>query len=282
MISLSSDVNFQRSMAVPATKEASTSTATVDVKFGDKFWTVHKVVGEETFKNANEAIKKDSAYFIENSSSSSMKSKYCSQVVRGINNSQYALPLVRIDGKTKTTVKFDHQCQIIDQKSFEHQLQTSHPALIKLAREGVETLARQFSLHNQPMDISRVSILRNYISRKGISGGRWHRDGGDYSLVMLMNDDSVIKKNAPYYTGGGLQTAKIKTGSIFSFFADEGTDEEHEYPLNGGGFAFTNNQGHLVHRSADCKYVPVETGEHLATPLEKRLLLVVMSHPKPK
>ncbi|MBO9496538.1 hypothetical protein J7438_20990 [Thalassotalea sp. G20_0] len=210
-----------------------------------------------------------------------MKSKYCSQVVKGVNKSQYALPLIPLDSNTKTTVNFNDHCQIIDQENFKHQLQTSHPALIKLAKQGVEALARQFLLHNQPMDLYRVSILRNYISSKGISGGRWHRDWGNYSLVMLMNDDSVIKKNAPYYTGGGLKTAKINTRSIFPFFAEEGTAEENKYPPN-GGFAFSNYQGQLVHQGADCKYVPVKTGEHLAKPLEKRLLVIVMSHSKPK
>lgn len=281
MISASHNVNSQQTMGVPATKEVSASTAAKDVKFGDKFRSVYPVVDKKILKEAVKAIESDSGYFVADSSKSSMKSRICSQVTSRINNrSQYVLPLIPETTETKTNVQFDKHCRIVDRQNFEHQLETHDPALIKLARKCVETLARQFSLHGQSLDIFQLLIIRNYISSEGLRGGRWHRDGGDYSLVMLMNDDSVInKEKAAYYTGGGLETAKFARRSLDEgTLATEGTAEYHAYRKN-GGYAFSNQYG-LVHRGADGKYVQVETGKPLDKPLEKMLMLVILSHPK--
>ncbi|WP_257296471.1 hypothetical protein [Endozoicomonas sp. YOMI1] len=270
-------VNSQQTTGAPVTKQDSASTASADIKFGDTFRAIRPVFDEKILQNANEAINADSGYFVDESRRPRLQSRLCSKVLKGDGDSQYILDLIPDERETKVNVKFDCRCRIVDRKKFRHQLVTSNEALIELAIKGVEVLARQFSLKGESMEMFRLSIIRNYISDKGLRGGGWHRDYGEYTLVMLMNDDSVIKKNAPYYTGGGLDTAKCAGESWFTgAFPVEGTSEGHFYEKN-GGFVFSNT-GELLHQGADAEYVSVNPGESQEEPLEKRLLLIIMSH----
>lgn len=281
MIAPTDYVNLQQATAVPVTKDASASTASEGIKFGDTFRTVRPVFDEEILQNANKAINEDYRNF-PNPRNLPLTSRL-GEVFEGGIDSQHVLSLIPDTREVKINVKFDKRCRIIDRENFKNQLVTSDEAMIELALKGVEVLARQFSLKGQSMEVFRLSIIRNYITNEGLRGGGWHRDCGDYSLVVLMNDDSVVKKNAPYYTGGGLETAKFAskhwtTGTL----AVEGTRESHPYERN-CGYAFSNT-GELIHQGAGGEYVSVnpeepQPEEPQEEPLEKRLLLIIMSHP---
>ncbi|MBO9494793.1 hypothetical protein J7438_11965 [Thalassotalea sp. G20_0] len=270
----------QQTMVAPLTSEELASTATVDIKFGNTFRAVREVFAQNILQDANKTIDKDSRYFVDQSSCNlSWLHRVSPEGSLGYFGSQYVVNLIPVPGKVN--VKFDQHCQIIDRENFVHQLVTSNEALIELAIKGVEFLARQFSSEKQSMEVLHLGIGRHYISNKGLKGGLWHRHKGNYSLVMLMNDDSVIKNNAPYYTGGRLETAKFAGQSLGKgILAVEGTTEKHVLEPN-SGYVFSNIEGNMVLRHADGEYVSVNPEQPQEKPqekpLEKRILIIIMN-----
>ncbi|WP_422489648.1 hypothetical protein [Endozoicomonas sp. ALE010] len=287
MITATRDVKSPQAMSLSILEEGPASSK--DVKFGDTFRTIQPVVEPGILQRANDAINIDSYDFVKDEYNTILKSRLCSRVLPGVDDNQCIFSLIP-EGypETKVRVQFAPDSRIVNQKSFECQLMTSDKALIDLAIKGVEVLAGQFSLQGQTVELCALRIIRNYIRSDGLVGTEWFRDRGDYSLVMLMNDDSV-KEGGPYYTGGGLATAELEGRDCFGiYYATKGSAEDHPFEKNLGHVY--SNTDNLIHRFANAKYVPDETEKQPAKPrenyvveppwgkpVEQRLLHIVMT-----
>ncbi|MGI2028651.1 hypothetical protein [Endozoicomonas acroporae] len=289
MITATAHTNSPQAIRLSELEGGSASAASVDVKFGDTFRTIQPVVKPEILQRANDAINRDSYDFVKDKFNTRLKSRLCSRVLLGVNDDQCIFSLIP-EGypETKVRVQFAPDARIVNQKSFERQLMTSDKALIDLAIKSVEVLAGQFSLQGQTVELCALGIIRNYIHSDDfnelfrsvdLNVLRWFRDRGDYSLMMLMNDDSV-KEGVPYYTGGGLETGELEATDCFGFkYVAKGSAEYHPFEQNLGHVY--SNTDNLIHRFAIAKYVPVET-EKQPTKLwekyvEQRLLHIVMT-----
>ncbi|MBO9481304.1 hypothetical protein [Salinisphaera sp. G21_0] len=272
MITATPHANSQQAIRLSELEGGSALAASVDVKFGDTFRTIQPVVEPGILQRANDAINIDSYDFVKDKYQSILRSRLCSQVWQGVDDSQCIFSLIP-EGypETKVRVQFAPDARIVNQESFARQLMTSDKALIELAIKGVEVLAGQFSLQGQTVEFVALGIIRNFIRSGGLGGSFWSRDRGDYSLVMLMNDDSV-KEGGPYYTGGGLATAELESRDCFGiYYATEGSVEDHPFEQNLGHVY--SNTGSLIHRFAKAKYVPDETEKQPAKPRENYVVM---------
>ncbi|WP_257264713.1 hypothetical protein [Endozoicomonas sp. ONNA2] len=129
MISTTAHANSQQANRLSALEDGSASAASVDVKFGDTFRTIRPVLEPETLQQANNAINRDSYDFVKDKYNSILKSRLCSQVLPGINDSQCIFSLIP-EGypQTKVSVQFSPDSRIVNQKSFKRQLMTSDNA----------------------------------------------------------------------------------------------------------------------------------------------------------
>ncbi|WP_252178116.1 hypothetical protein [Endozoicomonas sp. 4G] len=105
----------------------------------------------------------------------------------------------------------------------------------------------QFYIIRYPlMHPDRLEGLRQPI--KNIKSLRWHRDPGQASLVVQLNDnDGEIE-----YSGGGLDIGRSSIRGNRMDSPDKGTEETHGYKMN-SGYVFTNEEK-LVHRGGDIDF----------------------------
>ncbi|WP_257264465.1 hypothetical protein [Endozoicomonas sp. ONNA2] len=253
-----------------ATEESPGATASKDIKFGDIFRRIDQVFQPKTLEAANLVINSDSEYFVADPAKSSLNSRVCSLVQKGLGR-QYAIGLFSDylswgEKKEEVIVAFDRNCKIINPDNLLQHLNTINEALIELTKEGLELLAGECSLGGRVVDVDHVYILRNYLTCGRSREDHWCRNMGQYTLKVQMNDDSSC------YKGGGLQTAELeKEDPLTGKFPNKETVETNRFKEN-RGYVFSN-RGDLIHKDETVTQVSNNDGN----PVEQRLFMATVS-----
>ena len=173
-------------------------------------------------------------------------------------------------------IQFDENCQIKNYEHFKNHIEThtSNEELIKLAKNGVENMAKNAQWENKTINFPLINIIRYPITEDNDhSGLPWHRDAlGDTTMTVLLNP-----KSNNSYVGGGLRTAEsydinlqiINRFGLLEWPHKKHTEQLHPYEQN-SGFLFTNCK-HFLHQAQEAKIQPSNTTQ---TVVEKRLFSI--------
>ena len=236
-------------------------------KFGDFFKSVAPVFEPGILSEANRVIDSDSGYMVNHHDvGMASYSKIFGRVCLSAPGMRYSLSLI---DKRIQFVEFDTNGTVGNWDYVASKLQVNQPEIQALAKNGLQTMAREFSWAGRSVEVSLMLVVRTYISEVSeFEPTGWHKDFRDYTLVVLMEDNT--KENNPVgattHTGGRLQTGKqIKNRPDKPC---RNTIEHHNYQKN-GGFVFTN-KAKMIHQGAGGDFVPGNTGEYT----EKRLFQI--------
>ena len=239
------------------------------VKFGDLFKSVAPVFEPRILSEANRVIDSDSGYMVNHFDADKRpvskifgKTQWCEPGMR------YSLPIIRYTKPLKFA-KFDTDGTVGNWDYVASRLLVNQPEIQALAKNGLQTMAREFSWEGRSVKVNLMVVVRTYISEVDeLSPTYWHKDMWDYTLVVSMKDNTTENNpvGATTHTGGGLQT-----GKKFANCSDkpcQKTIEDHNYQKN-GGFVFTN-KAEMIHQGVGGNFVPGNTGEYT----EKRLFQI--------
>ena len=262
--------NLTPAPSMPETLSKVEPSKPFEKKFGDIFKSVAPVFEPRILSEANRVIDSDSGYMVNHHEAGlASYSKIFGRVSYCQPGMRYSLPII---AKRIQFVEFDTNGTVGNWDYVASKFKVNQPEIQALAKNGLQTMAREFSWAGRSVEVNLMLVVRTYISEVDkLSPTDWHEDSWDYTLVALMEDNTTENNpaGATTHTGGGLQTGKkIKNRSDKPC---QETIEDHNYQKN-GGFVFTN-KAELIHQGAGGDFVPGNTGEYT----EKRLFQICVS-----